>query len=66
MEYFLLHINLKVCCGTDYATGGRNGASYRALPKDLKQPKCSGRTLLCKEVKLFLPFSFCMCVACVF
>ncbi|GFR11870.1 paired amphipathic helix protein Sin3a [Trichonephila clavata] len=34
----------------DFSTGGRNGVSYRALPKDFKQPKCSGRTALCDEV----------------
>ncbi|KFM79462.1 Paired amphipathic helix protein Sin3a, partial [Stegodyphus mimosarum] len=32
----------EVALDIDYATGGRNGASYRALPKDHKQPKCSG------------------------
>ncbi|GFT67921.1 paired amphipathic helix protein Sin3a [Nephila pilipes] len=34
----------------DFSAGGRNGASYRALPQDFEQPKCSGRTALCKEV----------------
>lgn len=34
----------------DYATCKRYGASYRALPKNYPQPKCSGRTQLCKEV----------------
>lgn len=40
----------EIALDIDYATGGRSGASYRALPKDMKQPKCSGRTQLCKEV----------------
>lgn len=34
----------------DYATCKRYGASYRALPKNYPQPKCSGRSALCKEV----------------
>ncbi|GFS45260.1 paired amphipathic helix protein Sin3a [Trichonephila inaurata madagascariensis] len=34
----------------DFANGGRNGASYQALPKCFNQPKCSGRTALCDEV----------------
>ncbi|KAK3597908.1 hypothetical protein CHS0354_042245 [Potamilus streckersoni] len=34
----------------DYATCKRYGASYRALPSSYIQPKCSGRTALCKEV----------------
>lgn len=34
----------------DYATCKKYGASYRALPKSYIQPKCSGRTSLCKEV----------------
>lgn len=34
----------------DYASCKRYGASYRALPKTYQQPKCSGRTPLCKEV----------------
>jgi paired amphipathic helix protein Sin3a len=34
----------------DYATCKRYGASYRALPKNYPQPKCSGRTPLCREV----------------
>lgn len=34
----------------DYATCKRYGASYRALPKNYPQPKCSGRTSLCREV----------------
>ncbi|KAL3886413.1 hypothetical protein ACJMK2_026411 [Sinanodonta woodiana] len=34
----------------DYATCKRYGASYRALPSTYVQPKCSGRTPLCKEV----------------
>ncbi|PSN32659.1 hypothetical protein C0J52_12290 [Blattella germanica] len=34
----------------DYTTCKRLGASYCALPKSYLQPKCSGRTTLCKEV----------------
>ncbi|KAG0410274.1 hypothetical protein HPB47_012608, partial [Ixodes persulcatus] len=34
----------------DYSSCKRYGASYRALPKNIVQPKCSGRTQLCKEV----------------
>uniref|UniRef100_A0A8C5QFE1 Paired amphipathic helix protein Sin3b n=1 Tax=Leptobrachium leishanense TaxID=445787 RepID=A0A8C5QFE1_9ANUR len=34
----------------DYASCKRIGSSYRALPKTYQQPKCSGRTALCKEV----------------
>ncbi|XP_055952597.1 paired amphipathic helix protein Sin3b-like isoform X1 [Argiope bruennichi] len=34
----------------DFSAGGRNGASYRALPPEFEQPKCSGRTALCNEV----------------
>ncbi|KAG7515046.1 paired amphipathic helix protein Sin3b [Solea senegalensis] len=34
----------------DYASCKRLGSSYRALPKTYQQPKCSGRTTLCKEV----------------
>lgn len=34
----------------DYTTCKRLGASYCALPKSYLQPKCSGRTQLCKEV----------------
>ncbi|XP_031783367.1 paired amphipathic helix protein Sin3a isoform X2 [Nasonia vitripennis] len=34
----------------DYSTCKRLGASYCALPKSYMQPKCTGRTQLCKEV----------------
>ncbi|XP_043281981.1 paired amphipathic helix protein Sin3b isoform X2 [Venturia canescens] len=34
----------------DYTTCKRLGASYCALPKSYMQPKCTGRTQLCKEV----------------
>ncbi|XP_070619725.1 paired amphipathic helix protein Sin3a isoform X2 [Erythrolamprus reginae] len=34
----------------DYASCKRLGSSYRALPKTYQQPKCTGRTPLCKEV----------------
>ena len=37
------------CC-LDYSSCRRYGTSYRALPKSYTQPKCSGRTALCKEV----------------
>lgn len=36
----------------DYASCKRLGSSYRALPKSYTQPKCTGRTPLCKEVSL--------------
>uniref|UniRef100_A0A8C5HNY3 Paired amphipathic helix protein Sin3a n=1 Tax=Gouania willdenowi TaxID=441366 RepID=A0A8C5HNY3_GOUWI len=34
----------------DYSSCKRLGSSYRALPKSYQQPKCSGRTPLCREV----------------
>ncbi|GIY36696.1 hypothetical protein CEXT_216131 [Caerostris extrusa] len=34
----------------DYASCVKYGASYRAVPRNYVQPKCSGRTALCKEV----------------
>lgn len=34
----------------DFQTCKRYGASYRALPSSYIQPKCSGRTQLCREV----------------
>jgi len=34
----------------DYASCKRSGASYRALPQSYNQPKCTGRSQLCKEV----------------
>ncbi|MED6241542.1 Paired amphipathic helix protein Sin3a, partial [Ataeniobius toweri] len=34
----------------DYASCKRLGSSYRALPKSYQQPKCTGRTPLCREV----------------
>lgn len=34
----------------DYSSCKKYGASYRALPKNYVQLKCSGRTPLCKEV----------------
>ena len=34
----------------DYNSCKRYGASYRALPKNFVQPKCGGRTQLCKDV----------------
>ncbi|RWS11975.1 paired amphipathic helix protein Sin3a-like protein [Dinothrombium tinctorium] len=43
-------INSEVGMEIDYASCKRYGASYRALPKNYPQPKCSGRTPLCKEV----------------
>uniref|UniRef100_A0AAQ6AF94 Paired amphipathic helix protein Sin3a n=1 Tax=Amphiprion ocellaris TaxID=80972 RepID=A0AAQ6AF94_AMPOC len=35
----------------DYASCKRLGSSYRALPKSYQQPKCTGRTPLCREVR---------------
>lgn len=35
----------------DYSSCKRLGFSYRALPKSYQQPKCTGRSPLCKEVK---------------
>ena len=34
----------------DYSSCKRCGTSYRALPKSYTQPKCTGRTALCREV----------------
>lgn len=34
----------------DYSACKRHGASYRGLPKTFVQPKCTGRTALCREV----------------
>ncbi|UYV75247.1 SIN3A [Cordylochernes scorpioides] len=34
----------------DYSSCKKYGTSYRALPKNFVQPKCSGRNALCKEV----------------
>ncbi|CAL1277736.1 unnamed protein product [Larinioides sclopetarius] len=34
----------------DYASCVKYGASYRAVPRNYVQPKCSGRTALCREV----------------
>lgn len=42
--------NKECLCFTDYTTCKRLGASYCALPKSYPQPKCSGRTSLCREV----------------
>ncbi|KAG8126752.1 hypothetical protein E2320_021845 [Naja naja] len=39
-----------MCREIDYASCKRIGSSYRALPKTYQQPKCSGRTAICKEV----------------
>ena len=39
---------------SDFNSLKRHGASYRALPKTFVQPKCSGRTLLCKEVNYYI------------
>ncbi|XP_042717964.1 paired amphipathic helix protein Sin3b isoform X4 [Chrysemys picta bellii] len=38
----------------DYASCKRIGSSYRALPKTYQQPKCSGRTAICKELDVVL------------
>ncbi|KAF7701781.1 hypothetical protein HF521_001064 [Silurus meridionalis] len=42
----------------DYASCKRLGFSYRALPKSYQQPKCTGRSPLCKEVLNDLWVSF--------
>ncbi|KAM9409739.1 paired amphipathic helix protein Sin3a-like isoform 2-T3 [Pholidichthys leucotaenia] len=34
----------------DYASCKKLGSSYRALPKSYQQPRCTGRTPLCREV----------------
>uniref|UniRef100_UPI00358FFED0 paired amphipathic helix protein Sin3b-like isoform X2 n=1 Tax=Myxine glutinosa TaxID=7769 RepID=UPI00358FFED0 len=34
----------------DFSSCKRLGPSYRALPESYQQPKCSGRTALCREV----------------
>lgn len=34
----------------DYSSCKRHGASYRGLPKSFVQPKCTGRSALCREV----------------
>lgn len=44
----------------DYASCKRLGSSYRALPKSYQQPKCTGRTPLCKEVRSFEPEELCV------
>uniref|UniRef100_A0A8C4HQ02 Paired amphipathic helix protein Sin3b n=1 Tax=Dicentrarchus labrax TaxID=13489 RepID=A0A8C4HQ02_DICLA len=46
----------------DYASCKRLGSSYRALPKTYQQPKCSGRTALCKESSSSLPLLTYYCV----
>lgn len=45
--------NSEMTMEIDFSTCKRYGASYRALPKTFNQPKCSGRSALCKEVILF-------------
>lgn len=45
----------------DYASCKRLGSSYRALPKSYQQPKCTGRTPLCKEVKENIINCFIIC-----
>lgn len=47
----------------DYASCKRIGSSYRALPKTYQQPKCSGRTAICKEV--VLPGGSCQLTWCI-
>ncbi|EDV28962.1 uncharacterized protein TRIADDRAFT_52359 [Trichoplax adhaerens] len=42
--------NNEITMEIDFSTCKRYGASYRALPKTFNQPKCSGRSPLCKEV----------------
>uniref|UniRef100_A0A671YN66 Paired amphipathic helix protein Sin3b n=1 Tax=Sparus aurata TaxID=8175 RepID=A0A671YN66_SPAAU len=46
----------------DYASCKRLGSSYRALPKTYQQPKCSGRTALCKELSCKKKFMFTLSV----
>ena len=48
----IIVIDLKflMYCSIDFNSLKRHGASYRALPKTYVQPKCSGRTQLCKGV----------------
>ena len=41
---------LVLCSCADFSSCRRCGSSYRALPKSYPQPKCSGRTALCREV----------------
>lgn len=43
-------MNSEVGMEIDYNSCKRYGASYRALPKNYVQPKCTGRTQLCKDV----------------
>lgn len=43
-------INSEVGMEIDYNSCKRYGASYRALPKNFVQPKCTGRTQLCRDV----------------
>lgn len=43
-------MNSDVGMEIDYSACKRYGASYRAVPKNVPQLKCSGRTPLCKEV----------------
>ena len=51
--FFYKTPNEDLKCLADYASCKRYGASYRALPKSYPQPKCTGRTQLCKEVRGF-------------
>lgn len=46
----LLTLRKKTQLSLDYSSCKRCGTSYRALPKSYTQPKCSGRTALCREV----------------
>ncbi|XP_023243913.1 paired amphipathic helix protein Sin3a-like [Centruroides sculpturatus] len=43
-------VNNDLAMEIDYSSCKKCGVSYRALPKNYVQPKCSGRTNLCKEV----------------
>lgn len=45
----------------DYASCKRLGPSYRALPKSYQQPKCTGRTPLCKEVQQWRKYALSAC-----
>lgn len=42
----------------DFSTCKRYGASYRALPASYPQPKCSGRTQLCREACCLISINF--------
>ena len=66
-------LKLSYFCILDYSSCKRYGASYRALPKSYCQPKCTGRSSLCKEVSTMFVhiqcehsehFSHCVAIFC--